>query len=70
MESKETHCRYCLLLDHVLVEEVWDDSDREDLSAVVDDLGHLLVFQAHHILTIDLRRINQLIKKEEETDLF
>ena len=43
-----------LLFDHVLEQEVWDDSDREDLSTLVNDLGNFFILQSHHVLSVDL----------------
>jgi hypothetical protein len=38
----------------VLVDEGRDDGDRDDLAALVDDLGNLLVLDPHYVLTVYL----------------
>ena len=45
------------VLHDVLVDGAGDDGNSDDVSTLVDDLTNLLVFDPHHILTIDLQQV-------------
>ena len=45
------------VLHDVLVDGAGDDGNSDDVSTLVDDLTNLLVFDPHHILTIDLKQV-------------
>ena len=46
--------KHLVPLDDVGVYEGGDDGECDDLSPIIDNLGDLLVLDAHHVLTIHL----------------
>ncbi len=47
---------YTVPLHDVCVDEGRNDGDGDDLSPLLDELGDLLVLDAHHVLTVHLQR--------------
>ena len=45
------------VLHDVAVDHGGDDGDGDDLAALLDDGPDLFVFNAHHVLTIDLQQV-------------
>ena len=45
------------VLHDVTVDHSGDDGDGDDLASLLDDGPDLFVFNAHHVLTIDLQQV-------------